>query len=131
LSWWIRRKEKRNKNTGPQGFLRDLMKTVGLRGNPAVIDMTAKRAAVDEESAANSSETKAAAGEIGSGGDVQPKNSAKPGLLPPTLVVAEIICTPEEKDTYSCYILNKVHGQYMLVRCSLEIVDVVMRANAR
>lgn len=105
------RKDKRNKNPGPQGFLRDLMKTVGLRGNPAVIDMTAKRAAADEESAAKSSEGKAsgAAGDAASAGaEVQPKNSAKPGLLPPTLVVAEVICTPEEKDTFTYYILHKV-----------------------
>lgn len=98
--------KKAKKDKGTQGFLRDLMKTVGLRGNPAVIDMTSKEPREEDPQAsgdrkANDASTDAQSSETA-------KNAAKPGLLPPTLVVSEIICTPEEKDTYTYYILNRV-----------------------
>lgn len=78
------------------------MKNVGLRGNPAVIDMTTTLHTDEQSTAAdNASPTQA---------ESTAKNSAKPGLLPPNLVVSELVCTPEEKDTYTYYILQKVRS---------------------
>ena len=79
------------------------MRNVGLRGNPAVVDMTSHGATTT----AAASETKQIEAAPATQSDAS-SNSVKPGLLPPTLVLAEIICTQEEKDTFMYYILNKV-----------------------
>jgi hypothetical protein len=92
-----------------QDFLRALMSHIGIRGNPAVVDLTPRCGGAGSTPTAESVAPSASRARDERSLDLSAaKNTGGPRLLPARLQVCEIRCTSDEKDVHAYNFLLQV-----------------------
>ena len=110
------KKDKKHKKGGPQeDVVSRIMREVGIRGKPAIVDLSSNKANGDGEGKAQDAMTE------GFSTETQPSANGKGNLaLPPGLELCYIKSVGGEKDTYLYYFLRRYPGRSIIFTNSID-----------